>query len=252
MKKMLPIIIFLLFLSTSCTNKADELSLQLDEAKAQLTELQDSTNAQISSYKTIINEMESAITHYESKLTSLGDSISEYKDQDIKIGNLEAIIKELKGRNQALQSKIEDHVNPLLYIFTSEEGSLTFGYRYSDKYTYQIIIESEPGSYIDSEPDNIYIESHESGTQVLVSVVGKIYNFKYMDVSWDEQSDSFINQDVIEAFDEISDTNIYIITNLPEGMPAQKIQWENESGELTEWLIGDNGLGIRGEIIHLN
>ena len=250
MKKILLLILLIfIFFITACNNKADQLQIQLNETGNQLIELKNSTDAEIMAHKKTIEEMDLEIEKYSADINNLNKAIIKYNEQSIKIENLEAIIKELEIRNVSLQNELMKSNSPILRIFLSDNDGLSFGYMSTDKYTFQIIIVNDNRSYIDTEPSDIYIESHNSDTQLVISVVGKIFNFKFLNVTWDEQAGHFIDQDIIESFDEIQDSNIHILTYLPEGMPAQKIQWENETGEITEWYVADNGLGIRGEII---
>ena len=243
------IIIFLLLVA--CTNKeATIIEKQLSDCNDKLSEYEITSETEITSLQNTIIVLNEQIEKYKADIINLSESITLSTEMKIKIENFEALIKELENQNHSLQRELSRPANLVLRIFSSNENSISYGYDTSDKYTYQIVIVNENRSDFDTEQSDINIETHSGDTQVIITVIGKIFNFKLVSVEWDDTSQKFVDREIINSYQEVQDTNINIITVLPEGMPSEKIQWEDADGNITQWHIGDNGVGIRGFIIN--
>lgn len=99
------------------------------------------------------------------------------------------------------------------------------------------------------EFDEIAIECEQTGANVKIEIIGEIFDFKLLNVVWDEQEKELVNSDVIKEYDEIENSSIYIKTSLPCGMANKVIEWKNTENKEFRMFISQDGYGFSGSVI---
>lgn len=93
------------------------------------------------------------------------------------------------------------------------------------------------------DKNSIILQGAGSGEYLEVSVRGKIFNFKNITLSWDENKMELIEEEIINQLEEVENKIIILETYLPEGIPQEKITWELSDGEKFEHLVAEDGKG---------
>ncbi|MFP4660947.1 MAG: hypothetical protein ACLFPF_02050 [Halanaerobiales bacterium] len=98
---------------------------------------------------------------------------------------------------------------------------------------------SKPQSLNDT--DTIVLKGVSSGEYLEVIVKGVIYNFRHISLSWNNAENALVEKEVIHKINTVTNQTIIINTYLAEGIPQEKIQWEDHEGKPYEFIIQEDG-----------
>ena len=90
-----------------------------------------------------------------------------------------------------------------------------------------------------NEKSTLILGDRESAEFVEIKIEGKIKNFKYLSIGF--ENDALVEKDLIQEYNELENSTIVIGTTIPEGVPFEKIKWQNETGKNYEFIIHYNG-----------
>ena len=130
------------------------------------------------------------------------------------------------------------HENTFKYVFIPEEGV---------DHSVNIIGDNIDG--LVEEFNEVKIECEKTGETLKVEVIGDVYDFKLLEVVWDEENNRFENGDLIKEYEQVQNSSIYINTYLPCGLPHQVIEWKNKDGKEFSMLLSQDGYGFSGSVI---
>jgi len=121
----------------------------------------------------------------------------------------------------------------------------------SSDHLVQIIGEGVENSEIN---EKIFLEGIPdlSGELLRVEIYGKIRNFKIIEVSFEQDSEGKMIENIIQKYDaiEVVKNKVIILdTYFSEGIPSGKMQWENQNKKVFDYYFSQEGYGIDGEII---
>ncbi len=97
----------------------------------------------------------------------------------------------------------------------------------------------EPNSIHDE--DTIILEGVLEGEFVEVDIKGEIFEFEDIRLEWDSETEDLVEVEVIHKIDSLKDQKVIIKTYMPEGIASEKIRWKSQKGEITEFIINENG-----------
>ena len=86
---------------------------------------------------------------------------------------------------------------------------------------------------LDGELKNEYVE---------IIIQGKVKEFEYLEVEYDAKKNEFIEKGLKAKYSSLENKTVFVKTNLPEGIPSEKIKWKSEKGKEYEYIIWDYGL----------
>jgi len=185
-----------------------------------------------------INTME---VKYEDLLESnvaLEESLS---DKDKMIDLLQSQINNIENVHQHKKIRvISGNSSILTYYYIEDDGS----------YHNVTILGDDQTGYFDEKPNESLQFGPSSGNTVTVSVVGSIYNVRYVHFEYNEK---FTEKKIVETFNEVDvvrDSTINIESLVPEGIPYEMLIWENSKGEKFEYIIQENGMVNAGYVIY--
>lgn len=98
----------------------------------------------------------------------------------------------------------------------------------------------EPAGF--SDENAIVIAGELRNEYVEIIIQGKVNEFEYLEVEFDADKNEFIEKGLKAKYSSLENKTLYIKTNLPEGIPSEKIKWKNEQGKEYEYIIRDYGL----------
>jgi len=121
----------------------------------------------------------------------------------------------------------------------------------SSDHLVQIIGEGVENSEIN---ERIFLEGIPdlSGELLRVEIYGKIRNFKIIELSFEQDSEGKMIENITEQYDVIEVVENKVITldtYFSEGIPSGKMQWENQNEKVFEYYFSQEGYGFDGEII---
>ena len=96
--------------------------------------------------------------------------------------------------------------------------------------------------------NDVYLKSGNGGPQFIITIVGSIYNVELVSVEWDDSTETIIEKAVIESYPKITDSSIHVPTHFPEGLPSEKVKWEDKDGNTAEIYIGYDGRQVSGTV----
>ncbi len=77
---------------------------------------------------------------------------------------------------------------------------------------------------------------------VEIIIQGKVKEFEYLEVEFDAEKNKLIETGLKAKYTSLDNKTVYIKTDLPEGIPSEKIKWKSEQGKEYEYIIRDYGL----------
>lgn len=93
----------------------------------------------------------------------------------------------------------------------------------------------EPASLKDK--NTVVLEGLAHGEFIEVIVEGEINDFKHVELKWDEQKNVLTEVGVLSKFDTITGKTVVIKTYMPDGIPAERIEWKTTFGKSYEFVI---------------
>lgn len=78
---------------------------------------------------------------------------------------------------------------------------------------------------------------------VEVIIQGKVIDFEYINLKFDSSKNKLIEEGLKNKYSSLENKTIVIRTNLPEGIPSEKIKWKSATGKEYNYIISDYGLG---------
>ena len=167
---------------------------------------------------------------------------------------IEALEQKVLERDNEISELKSNQVPPagnLLEIFSVDNNSISYAMKPDDFYSYHIItvnsfIGLNESPVVENEID---IDTGKGEERLVVTVIGSVYNFQLVNIEWDEKTNLIVERDVVYSLPQISNSNVNIMTIFPEGMPSEKVKWEDEAGRLHEYYISYSGIGIQGVIL---
>jgi ribosomal-protein-alanine N-acetyltransferase len=149
----------------------------------------------------------------------------------------------------------EEGDNNSLRIVSFDNGRVKYTLEENEKassdHLVQIIGEGVENSEIN---EKIFLDGIPdlSGELLRVEIYGKIRNFEIIEVSFVEDSEGKMIENIIEKYDriEVVENKVIILdTYFSDGIPSGKMQWENQNKKVFEYYFSQEGYGIDGEII---
>lgn len=98
----------------------------------------------------------------------------------------------------------------------------------------------EPASY--SDENSIIWGDVLKNEYVEVIIQGKVIDFEYLHVDYDDKTKEFVENGLKGKYSTLENKTVVIRTDLPEGIPSEKLKWKNEQGKEFEYIIRDYGL----------
>ena len=77
---------------------------------------------------------------------------------------------------------------------------------------------------------------------VEVIIQGKVLEFEYVSLEYDSATNELIENGLKGKYSSLENKTVVINTDLPEGIPSEKIKWKSEQGKEYEYIIRDYGL----------
>ena len=116
----------------------------------------------------------------------------------------------------------------------------------TDRNTQEVIITAsyeKPESFSDS--NTIVLDGLLEGEEYIEVVVrGEIFDFAQIELIWNEDKSVLEEKQIIKKIDKISNQTLVIKTMQPEGIPTEKMKLKSKSGEVYEYIIQENSLGV--------
>ncbi len=98
----------------------------------------------------------------------------------------------------------------------------------------------EPAGF--SDKNAIILDGELKNEYVEITIQGKVNEFEYLEVEFDADKNEFIEKGIKAKYSSLENKTVFIKTNLPEGIPSEKIKWKSEQGKEFEYIIRDYGL----------
>lgn len=235
MKKLLILLLFIFLISCESNDG-------VDPSQDHSTELLDLTIAHQEEKDDLLEKIE-----------SLNLKLEEAKDHE---SALQETIENLKGQIDAIPERDESTEES-----TSMDSEMVI--LSGDKDNFDFVM-SEPSvpyaqrTYILGSGDFLDTMSGQDQRQDLhlgegpevasFHIYGSVYNFKWAGVTWDDNFSNYIKDPPKHLISKLSDTNVYIHTMIPEGLPYEVVSMENISGTAYDFLLSYDGYGLDGQI----
>lgn len=98
----------------------------------------------------------------------------------------------------------------------------------------------EPAGF--SDKNAIIIAGELKNEYIEIIIQGTVKEFEYLAVDFDAEKNDFIETGLKAKYSSLENKTVFIKTNLPEGIPSEKIKWKSEQGKEYEYIIRDYGL----------
>lgn len=98
----------------------------------------------------------------------------------------------------------------------------------------------EPASFKDK--NSIIWGGMLKNEYVEVIIQGKVLEFEYVSLEYDSATNKLIENGLKGKYSSLENKTVVINTDLPEGIPSEKIKWKSEQGKEYEYIIRDYGL----------
>lgn len=86
-------------------------------------------------------------------------------------------------------------------------------------------------------------ESEQTGEYLEVEVHGEILNFKYIHMTYDHTKEIFVDKKRLYEKNQMTNQRVYITCYLPEGIPSEKLTWQDQNGKKYEHILQEDGMG---------
>lgn len=178
---------------------------------------------------------------------------SDLKNAELKINELQKQVDELKGdlEKQKLTSTTQNNYigsNLSLRIVGVDDKSLRYILTSPKRNAQSVSIVGSNINELVEKYEEIQWKIDSSGCFFKVEVTGSIFDFQLIHINWDEKSNKFIEDKVINELKEFRNKTLYIETNLPCGIPSHKIKWKDQIGKEHELYLSNDGYGFNGTV----
>ena len=96
-----------------------------------------------------------------------------------------------------------------------------------------------------SNSNTIVLDGLLEGQEYIEVVVkGEIFDFEQIELIWNEDKNALEEKQSVNKIEKITNQTLVIKTMQPEGIPTEKIKWKSKSGEVYEYIIQENSLGV--------
>lgn len=209
-------------------NQLETEKLALFEQIAEGEEVKRTAEEKLVKVEEQLINAEKIIDVQRAKVTELEESLSAYVSED---------------DVYAAQQKYD------VQLFSSSNGRYNYLLVQSETDLQSTIVigEGEVNQFDESKDQKLSYGEGLEGVSLFIE--GKIYNFKWVKINWNDDYSEFEVGDVMEALDYVSNRRIDVLTILPEGLPSESIQWENSEGEVFNMFLSYDGYGFEGNII---
>ena len=93
-----------------------------------------------------------------------------------------------------------------------------------------------------SDKNAIILDGELKNDYVEIIIQGKVKEFEYLEVEYDADKNEFIEKGLKAKYSSLENKTVFVKTNLPEGIPSEKIKWKSEKGKEYEYIIRDYSL----------
>ncbi len=189
--------------------------------------------------------LESKIESLEIENTKLNDELTKSLT---KIEDLNKEISDLKKQSK-IYNETESNSSKELKLLRADKDRAFYIIEESNINGQSISIIGNNADKLVESYDEVMVDGVGNGEIFKVKVIGSIYDFRLIEVKYDNEINDFVEDKVLHHLDEVRNQSVVIETYFPEGMPNEKIKWLDETGKANEVFLSYDGYGFNGSII---